>query len=253
MKTLSKAAVPGSNLVIKFALTFLSVLSASNALAQDPATVLPKAYKLQFENQWVKVTRVHYDPYEKLPSHQHTLYPAAYVYLNDSGPVVFKHKDLPYGAVTRQPTKARSFRLYQAVKEMHEVENLSELPSDFLRVEFKTEPINEKALRGRFLTEQPRPTENLEKIQFENEQVRITRLVCRRGKVLEISTTDNVPALVMALTTSGVETKSAGKPTKMRLEPGNTLFIDAAKATQLSPTDADSIELLRFDFKTKPR
>lgn len=252
MKILSKAGSSRSTAVIKLAATILTVLLATNALAQDPASVLPKAYKLQFENQWVKVTRVHYDPYEKLPSHEHTLYPSAYVYLNDSGPVVFKHKDLPYGAVTRPPTKARSFRLYQAVKEMHEVQNLSELPSDFLRVEFKTEPVNEKALRGRFLTEQPAPTENLEKIQFENDQVRITRLVCRRGKSLEISTISDVPALLMALTTSGVEMKGTGKATKMRLEPGKTLWIDAGKNAQLSPTDVDSIELLRFDFKTKP-
>jgi len=241
-----------SNAFTKLAVPILSVLFATNALAQDPASVLPKAYKLQFENQWVKVTRVHYDPYEKLPSHQHTLYPAAYVYLNDSGPVVFKHKDLPYGAVTRPPTKARSFRLYQAVKEMHEVENLSELPSDFLRVEFKTEPVNEKALRGRFLSEQPDATGNLEKVQFENEQVRITRLVCRRGKPLQISTTSSEPALLMSLTSSGLEMNGDGKPTKMRLEPGKTIWIEPGKAAQLSPTGADSIELLRFDFKTKP-
>src|SRR5215813_2956863 len=200
MKTFLQTPGPRSSAINKLAVTILTFLTTTTALAQNPESVLPKAYKLQFENQWVKVTRVHYDPYEKLPLHQHTLYPAAYVYLNDSGPVVFKHKDLPYGAVTRQPTKARSFRLYQAVNEMHEVENLSELPSDFLRVEFKTEPVNEKALRGRFLSEQPDPTENLEKVQFENEQVRITRLVCRRGKPLQISTSSGVPALLMSLT-----------------------------------------------------
>jgi hypothetical protein len=243
---------PFSRTFFKLPVTILSALITATALAQNPESVLPKAYKLQFENQWVKVTRVHYDPYEKLPSHQHTLYPAAYVYLNDSGPVVFKHKDLPYGAVTRQPTKARSFRLYQSVKEMHEVENLSELPSDFLRVEFKTEPVNEKALRGRFLSEQPGPTENLEKVQFENEQVRITRLVCRRGKSIEIFATPGVPALLMALTASRVDMKADGKPAKMRLDPGTTIWIEPGQAAQLSPTDADSIELLRFDFKTKP-
>src|SRR5689334_7900057 len=74
--------------------------------SQDPIKSLPRAYKLQFENEWVKVTRVHYEPHEKLPPHQHTLTGSAYVYLNESGPVIFRHIGLFYGAVTRPPTKA---------------------------------------------------------------------------------------------------------------------------------------------------
>ncbi len=116
-------------LKVHFALATLCLL-ATHALAQDPLTILPQAYKLQFENDWVKVTRVHYAPHEKLPRHQHTQTASAYVYLNDGGPVVFKHLDLPYGAVTRPATKAGSFRLYQGLKEIHEVENLSDLPSE---------------------------------------------------------------------------------------------------------------------------
>ena len=68
-------------------------LLAVTSLAQDPLKTLPKAYKLQFENDWVKVVRVHYEPREKLPAHEHTETASAYVYLNDSGPVVFKHLD----------------------------------------------------------------------------------------------------------------------------------------------------------------
>src|SRR5215813_10159014 len=110
------------------------------ALCQDPLKVAPQAYKLEFENDWVRVMRVHYGPKEKIPEHYHTERAAAYVYLNDSGPVIFKHRDLPYGAITRPATKARSFRLFKSVKEVHAVENTSDLPSDFLRIEFKTQP-----------------------------------------------------------------------------------------------------------------
>src|SRR5262245_12384975 len=85
-------------------------LVAAAALAQDPLKVAPKAYKLEFENEWVRVERVHYAAKEKIPEHYHTEKPAAYVYLNDSGPVIFKHRDLPYGDITRAPTKAGSFR-----------------------------------------------------------------------------------------------------------------------------------------------
>ena len=56
--------------------------------------------------------RVHYGPHEKIPAHDHTERAAAYVYLNDGGPVIFKHIGLDYGPVTRPATKAGSFRLY---------------------------------------------------------------------------------------------------------------------------------------------
>src|SRR2546425_8931175 len=124
-------------LTVSVALKHICILAAlcllmTRASAQDPLKALPQAYKLQFENDWVKVTRVHYAPHEKLPPHQHTQSASAYVYLNDSGPVVFKHIDLPYGAVTRPATKEGTFRLYQGLKEIHEVESLSDVPSDFL-------------------------------------------------------------------------------------------------------------------------
>jgi len=228
-------------------------LFVTQALAQDPLKTLPQAYKLQFENDWVKVTRVHYAPKEKLPPHQHTHTASAYVYLNDSGPVVFKHIGLAYGAVTRPATKAASFRLYQGLQEIHEVENLSDLPSDFLRVEFKTEPINEKSLRGRFYREAYPRGENFQKVQFENEQVRITRLVCATGKTLELSTSPNEPSLLVALVPSKLKTgESKGKSAALNLEMGKTTWIAAGRQEEFKNTGNAPAELLRFDFKTKP-
>lgn len=228
-------------------------LFASQALAQDPLKALPQAYKLQFENDWVKVTRVHYGPREKLPPHQHTQTASAYVYLNDSGPVVFKHIDLPYGAITRPATKAGSFRLYRGLQEIHEVENLSDLPSDFLRVEFKTEPLNDKSLHGRFFREAYPADENFQKVQFENEQIRITRLVCPAGKSLDVSTGPAEPALLVALIPSNFRVReSKGKPAPLMLEMGKTSWIAVSRQERVENTGNAPAELLRFDFKTKP-
>jgi hypothetical protein len=228
-------------------------LLATSALAQDPSKALPQAYKLQFENDWVKITRVHYAPKEKLPSHQHTQTASAYVYLNDSGPVVFKHIGLEYGAVTRPATKAGSFRLYRGLKEMHEVENLSDLPSDFLRVEFKTEPVNDKTLRGRFFREEYPASENFQKVQFENEQVRITRLVCAAGKRLDLSTSATEPALLIALSQSKFKVhESKDKRATLKLEMGQNAWIDTGQQKGFENTGTAPAEMLRFDFKTKP-
>src|ERR1700741_4793246 len=161
---MNSTEVVGQKLIARLGVALAIVcLIGTDVVAQDPLKALPQAYKLQFENDWVKVTRVHYGPHERLPAHQHTQTGSAYVYLNDSGPVVFKHIGLAYGAVTRPATKAGSFRLYRGLTEIHEVENLSEKPSDFLRVEFKTEPINDKSLQGRFYREAYPAGENFQK------------------------------------------------------------------------------------------
>jgi hypothetical protein len=235
------------------ALAILCLFTAQ-AFAQDPLKTLPQNYKLQFENDWVKVTRVHYAPLEKLPAHGHTHTGSAYVYLNDSGPVVFKHIGLEYGAVTRPATKAGSFRLYRGLTEIHEVENLSELPSDFLRVEFKTEPINDKSLRGRFYREAFTAGENFQKVQFENEQIRITRLVFAKGKPLRISTGSAEPALFVALTRSNLDLGEGSLSLSASLNEGQTLWLTPSQAKTFSNANLSNepVELLRFDFKTKP-
>ena len=81
-------------------------LLAGAVSAQDALLVAPQAYRLQTENEWVKVVRVRYEPHERIGAHDHNPTAAAYVYLNDGGPVVFNHLDKEYGAVTRAATRA---------------------------------------------------------------------------------------------------------------------------------------------------
>ena len=228
-------------------------LLVGTSLAQDPFKVAPQAYKLQFENEWVKITRVRYAPKEKIPAHEHTKTASAYVYLNDSGPVVFKHIDKSYGAVTRPPTKAGSFRLYRGLQELHEVENQSDLPSEFLRVEFKTQPENEKSLFGRYYREAYPAGENFQKVQFENEQVRITRLVCAAGRKLDFSASATQPSLLIALSPADLKMSGgAGKARKVKLDMGQGNWVGLNQPAQLENTGSTPAEMLRFDFKTKP-
>ncbi len=228
-------------------------LLANGVFAQDPLLVAPQNYRLQLENDWVKVVRVRYGPREKVPAHDHTQTAAAYVYLNDCGPVIFKHINLSYGAITRPETKAGSFRLYKAVKEVHEVENPNDTPSDFLRVEFKTEPINDKTLRGKFHRESYPAGENFQKTQFENEQIRVTRLVIAPNKKMDVLTNASEPALLIAL--SPAKFKVSGKKIKaaqMGLEMGRARWLGADRQETLENLGGAPLELLRFDLKTKP-
>lgn len=228
-------------------------LLAFTSLAQDVFKVAPQAYKLQFDNDWVRVTRVRYAPREKIPAHEHTPTASAYVYLNDSGPVVFKHIDKDYGAVTRPATKAGSFRLYRGLQELHEVENKSDLPSEFLRVEFKTDPVNEKSLRGKFFRETYPAGENFQKVQFENEQIRVTRIVCAVGRKIDLSTTASEPSLLIALSPADLKmSEGPGKARKLRLVMGQEKWLATNQREQLENAGREPAEMLRFDFKTKP-
>lgn len=234
-------------------LTLATYALLGSGSAQDPFKVAPQSYKLEFENEWVMVTRVHYAPCEKIPEHYHTERSSAYVYLNDGGPIIFKHVNLPYADITRKETKAGSFRLYKGLKEIHAVENPTGIPSDFLRVEFKTAPVNEQSLRGRFYRESYPPGENFSKTQFENEQIRITRLVIAPRASLDVSTNATKPALIVALSPARFKARGQkSKAAQISLEEGRTHWLSANQRQQLENIGDGAAELLRFEFKTKP-
>jgi hypothetical protein len=235
-----------------FSLAAILCLFTINASAQDPLKVAPQAYKLLFENDWVKVVRVSYAPHEKIIAHEHTPTASAYVYLNDGGPVVFNHVDKDYGAVTRPATKAGSFRVYKGIQELHEVENKSDLPSEFLRVEFKTDPVDEKSLRGKFFREEYPAGENFQKVQFENQQIRITRLVCAKGKKLDASTNSSEPSLFITLSPANFKvSKSKGGAKKIKLSLGQSKWVAMSQQETLENIGDAPAEMLRFDFKTR--
>jgi quercetin dioxygenase-like cupin family protein len=86
-------------------------------LALDPATVDARHYKVVFENDQVRVLRVHYEAREKGEMHEHALNRVV-VYLND------------------QPgAKADDVRVAGAAK--HAEENASDRPADRIAVELK--------------------------------------------------------------------------------------------------------------------
>ena len=225
------------------------------AFPQDPLKVAPQAYRLQFENEWVKVTRVHYGPRAKIPVHDHSRWPAAYVYLNDAGPVIFRHTDWEHPVLTRPAVKAGSFRLSptRAVNETHEVENPTDTPSDFLRIEFKTRPAGRNTLRGRFPRAQYPAGENFRKVEFENEQVRVTRLGCAPRRSLAVAADPSEPALLVALSPGRVKSAAAGaEANETAFAPGETVWLAGGGGRRLENLGGTPLELLRFDFKTAP-
>lgn len=224
-----------------------AALSGQTVLAQDPIVTLPDAYKLQFENSWVKVVRVHLAPGAKLATHSHPAVLVAYVYLNDADPIVFRHEHGP-GTISRPAVKARSYRLSRGMVETHAIENNSTGDSKYLRVEFKTQGSGSVRRRGAA----PAPkTDNAADVEFTNEQMRITRLTIGAGKTMEVNTMAVEPALLIAVTDAALSV-ARGSSMDRPLKVGQEHWIDRRQREAVTNTGKNAIELLRFDFLTPP-
>ena len=225
--------------------TVLSVIATAlflslSVAAQDPTKAAPESYKLQFENEFVKVLRVTYAAHAKVPVHDHSRFPAGYVYLSDSAPIRFVHSGWDDPVLTRPATRAGSFRLSPTrfEDETHAVENTGDLTSEFLRIEIMTEAPNRRSLNGRFAPFEGDRKSGLEKMEFENTQLRVTRIISRSGAPLSVSAQPRQPSLIVVVAGAGDISK------------GQTFWLDPGQSKQFSTAE---IELLRFDFKTKPK
>jgi quercetin dioxygenase-like cupin family protein len=99
-------------------------------VAQDPTKVDAKHYKVEFENDQVRVLRITYGPGEKSVMHEH---PGAVAVFVTGGKVKFTNAD---GTTQEQDTKAGTSQWTPAGK--HLPENIGTKPFEVLLVEVKT-------------------------------------------------------------------------------------------------------------------
>jgi hypothetical protein len=183
--------------------------------AQDPTQTLPDSYKVQLENDHVRIVRVHYAAGAKLPEHTHAAGTTVYVYLNDSDGVVFRHSGRSNRAVTRPAVKTGSVRISTGGEEHHTAENPASTPSDFLRIFLKTDGAGERTMRR--LT----PADD----KFENKQVRVTRIVVPSARPASIEAPSSQPTLVIALPSGDTTWIAAGERRELPA-PGAYLRLD---------------------------
>jgi hypothetical protein len=136
--------------------------------AQDPYRTAPGNYKLEFENDWVRVSRVSYRPGDKLAVHDHPALPTVYVYVTDGGPVLFGHQE--FEPMRRPAVKAGQIRFNRGNKETHTTEYLGDTPSEYIRIELKTQRIDLPRRDIRIAAD--------DATTFENGQLRIERQEC---------------------------------------------------------------------------
>ena len=112
-------------------LSILAVLTLAPALAQDPVKVddNPNHYRVELENDQVRVLHVHLGPKEKSPMHHH---PSSVVISQSNTRLGFVYPD---GKTEERVTTAGSIRFRPATT--HAAENLGDKDFDAIEIELK--------------------------------------------------------------------------------------------------------------------
>jgi hypothetical protein len=223
-------------------LAFVLMITGScgmEAVAQDPTVAFSNNYRKVLENADVLVLRVHYGPHESIGVHDHSDHPTVYVYLNDSGPVRFVHE--PENVIlTRPPTHTGAYRVSPGRRERHSLVNLSDKPSEYLRVELKKIPLG--AIKQEFRGSAPAKLVQGTTTEFEDSVLRIERVVCDVGASCALAD-ESSPSVLVAFTPS--ELKEHRKK-KAFPEDSSTLWMRAGEKADVRAVDDSPSELLRI-------
>jgi hypothetical protein len=219
------------------------LLLPSSALhAQNPTLAFPNNYKLLLDNSTVAVIRAHYGPHEKVGVHDHSAFSTVYIYLNDSGPVLFTHYEAHLFSITRPPTHAGALRVSPGRHERHSVENLGDTPSDYLRVELKHVPIKALPAEARIPAPKP-PLQPGTSVEYNNPRLHIERIVCAANQPCNLPANATSSVLV-AITTQPVHTIDTG-PSLNFDDP--VAWLPANQSIAFTPSSS-TIQLLRLEI-----
>ena len=113
-------------------LSMIALSAGVTASAQDAAKVDAKHYKVEFENDQVRILRINVGPHEKSATHSH---PAGVVVFLTDGHFRFT---LPGGKTEESTVKAGTVRWSDAVT--HLGENVGDNATEVIQVELKGKP-----------------------------------------------------------------------------------------------------------------
>jgi len=210
-----------------------------HGFAQDPTVAFPKNYRVVMDNPDVDVLRVHYGPHESIGVHDHSGYPTVYVYLNDSGPVRFVHQ--PENVIlTRPPTHTGAYRVSPGLKERHSLVNLSDKPSEYLRVELKDVPAGCVKREFRGAAPEP-PLKPGTTVEFEDSGLRIERVVCDAGAACKLPA-ESAPSVVVAF--SPAELVGSGRTAVTFDRP--VAWVPSGASRKVKTSGPEALDMLRI-------
>lgn len=221
------------------------LLAAATLRAQDPLATLPGNYRVVLENETVRVIHVMYRPNEKLPVHDHPKTPTIYAYLSDSGPVRFSHQEEHAFAVVRKPVKAGTFRVSPGRVEIHEVENLGGVASEFLRIELRRVPLGTRGILFRDV-KPVRLTGNSISEEFRCPALSIQRIVVAADRPVALTGIDQ-PSLAIAFAPAVVRLRDSERGGD-GLKAGDVRWLASHQRMEVTRQGLSPAHLLRIVF-----
>ena len=219
-------------------LSVLMAFGAASAAAQDPVKADAKHYKVQLENDYVRVLRATYGPGEKSVMHDHPATVA--VYLTD-GQVKF---NLPDGTTADGSGKAG--QVFWNAGGKHLPENLG-ARIDVIVVELKTQP-GTSAVAAADDPVQVAP--NVCKVELENEYVRVLRWVEEPGTKNAMHAHPAMVSVSLAASRAR-QTLADGKTREVHSKPGQVTFGAAEKHSSETLGNQRS-ETIQVELKGQP-
>jgi hypothetical protein len=223
-----------------YTLAVLTMAATAHISAQDGATALTQNYRTLLDNEQMQVVRVHYDPHEEVPEHDHSRYPTVYVYLSNSGPVRFIHDEAHPFALTRRPVRMGWFRVSPGRLEKHRVANLGPMASDFLRVECKQVALGQIRSEFRY-REDVNLTKTSATTDYSSPEMVIRRFVVAPGGVERIQVEMQQPELLIAFAPTVVRERGEWDRT---MAAGSVLWAKAGVSFGLLPAGAGAAHVL---------
>jgi quercetin dioxygenase-like cupin family protein len=222
-----------------YMLAVLTMAVAAHTSAQDGVTALTQNYRTLLDNEQMQVARVHYDPHEELPVHDHSRYPTVYVYLSNSGPVRFKHDEARPFTITRRPVRTGWFRVSPGRIEKHRMANLGPMASDFLRVECKRIALGQIRSGFRY-SEDLNLTKTSATTNYSSPEMLIRRFVVVPGGVERIQV-ETRPELLIAFAPTLVRERGEADRT---MAAGSVLWVKAGVSFGLLPAGSGAAHVL---------
>jgi quercetin dioxygenase-like cupin family protein len=227
-----------------YTLAVLTMAATAHISAQDGATALTQNYRTLLDNEQMQVVRVHYDPHEDLPVHDHSRYPTVYVYLSNSGPVRFVHDEAHPFTVTRRPVQVGWFRVSPGRVEKHRVANLGPMASDFLRVECKQIALGQIRSGFRY-SEDVNLTKTSATTDYSSPEMVIRRFVIAPGGVERIEV-ETRPELLIAFAPTLVREHGEADRT---MAVGSVLWAKAGENLEVMATGSAAAHVLAIQLK----
>ncbi len=208
--------------------------------SQDPVTVDSKHYKVMFDNQHVRVLRVHYGAHEKSPMHSHPDVVAIFLRDQDA------RMKMPDGNTREMHMKTGEVQWNPA--ESHEPENLSDTPLDLVLVELK-QPRGSRAM-PEGAQDACMIDSNHYGVLLDNDRVRVVEASYEpRHKSPMHGHPDTV---VVALSDAHVKFElENGKPETKHFKPGEAFWLQAQKHSPENIGD-EPYKVIVVELKPKP-